>query len=276
MRDYNRFLNSVLENQLLKSSDIIEEFLIIPQNDFDAKFKSKYKKTTKKIELSEYISLTGTIDAGSYQENSVKSEMLPNIIEKKRKLYINLNTALKDVINEYHNLDTKMNNLSEAFKNISDEYIKNNEEEKYFLKFSNFCKNLANLFSREKKLFKIDMKEYFKYVRTEFDELDKLFQECSYAKIDLQRYQDKTVYYKNTTSLKEIEELQKVEEKIKKGKARICHLLQNRACDEYKRLSNAHKIRFKKTFGDIGKNIIEIYQQEYDNLMKLVKSFENA
>jgi len=41
MRDYNRFINSVLENPLLRSSEIIEEFITKNQNDFHV-IKLKY------------------------------------------------------------------------------------------------------------------------------------------------------------------------------------------------------------------------------------------
>ena len=47
MRDYNRFVNSVLENPLLRSSQIVEEFITKSQEDFQV-LKLKYKKLEKK------------------------------------------------------------------------------------------------------------------------------------------------------------------------------------------------------------------------------------
>ena len=69
-------------------------------------------------------------------------------------------------------------------------------------------------------------------------------------------------------------ELQK--KQIEKQNAkRICCFLQNRACDEYNRIIQAHKDRIKNTFGKEASNIIDIFQKEYDNLLKLMNSFKN-
>ena len=42
MRDYNRFINAILENPLLRSSEIVEEFITKDQNEFNI-LKLKYK-----------------------------------------------------------------------------------------------------------------------------------------------------------------------------------------------------------------------------------------
>ena len=35
MRDYKRFINAVIENPLLRSSEIVEEFITKEQNEFN-------------------------------------------------------------------------------------------------------------------------------------------------------------------------------------------------------------------------------------------------
>ena len=125
MRDYNRFLNSILENPLLRSSDIVEEFITKNQNDFHI-IKLKYKNIQKKVIMEDFLSLNGELDATYYQDKYALTLNIPKIIEKKKNLYLNLNNALKEVINEFEIMDSKMNNLSEAFHNLSNEY-KNND-----------------------------------------------------------------------------------------------------------------------------------------------------
>ena len=56
MRDYNRFINSILENPLLRSSDIVEEFITKSQSDFHI-IKLKYKKVEKKVMRKDFHSL---------------------------------------------------------------------------------------------------------------------------------------------------------------------------------------------------------------------------
>jgi len=270
MRDFNRFINAVLENPLLRSSNIVEEFLTKNQNDFHI-IKLKYKNLEKKVNLKDFVTLTGELDSTFYQDKYNLSINIPKIIEKKKNLYLNLNNALKDVINQFEIMDTKMNNLSEAFYDLSNEYNNNFEKNDFFENFANFCKSLSNIYSEEKNFFKIDVKEFFKYMRLELEEVDKLFNDYKYAKIRFEGYENDFNTYEKNKMLNSYEIKNKKEEKDQVKK--ICCFLQNRACDEYKRILDAHNKRIKKKFGSL--NIIEIYQKEYDNLIQLINSFGN-
>ena len=276
MRDYNRFMNSILENPLLRSSQIVEEFITKNQNDFHI-IKLKYKKLEKKVKMKDFLSLTGELDATFYQEKHNLSLNIPKLIDKKRNLYLNLNNALKEIINEFEIIDTKMNNLSEAFHDLSNEYKNNFENIELLEDFGNFCKNLSNIYSQEKKFFKIDVKEFFKYLRLELDEVDKLFNEYKYAKINFEGYENVLSSYEKNQSNPNEElfkfELQK--KQIEKQNAkRICCFLQNRACDEYKRVLETHKNRIKKIFYKEDSNIIQLLQKKYENLSKLINNFQ--
>ena len=277
MRDYNRFINAILENPLLRSSQIVEEFLTKNQNDFHI-IKLKYKKLEKKVKMKDFLSLTGELDATFYQDKHNLSLTIPKLIDKKRNLYINLNNALKEVINEFEIIDTKMNNLSEAFHDLSNEYKNNFEKIELLEDFGNFCKNLSNIYSQEKKFFKIDIKEFFKYLRLELDEVDKLFKEYKYAKINFEGCESiLSSYEKNkSTTNEELFNFELKKKQIEKQNAkRICCFLQNRACDEYKRVLEIHKNRIKKTFCKEDSNIIHNFQKECDNLSKLINNFQN-
>jgi hypothetical protein len=275
MRDYNRFLNSILENPLLRSSEIVEEFITKSQNDFHT-IKLKYKKLEKKVMMKDFLSLTGELDATFYQDKYNLSLNIPKIIEKKRNLYLNLNNSLKEVINELEIIDSKMNNLSEAFHNLSIEYKNNFEKNELFENFGNFCKNLSNIYSQEKKFFQIDIKEFFKYLRLELEEVDKLFNECKYAKINFERAESNLILFEKNKIINN-EEIYKIELKKKQieklNSKRICCFLQNRACDEYERVKQTHENRINKAFKNENSNILEVFKKEYDNLLKLINNF---
>jgi hypothetical protein len=216
MRDYNRFVNAALENPLLRSSNILEEFINKNQNDFHI-IKLKYKNLPKNIVMKDFISLTGELDATFYQDKYNLSINIQKIIEKKRNLFLNLHNAVKEVITQFEILDTKMNNLSHAFYDLSNEYKNNFENEKYFENLGNFCKNLSDIYSKEKNFFTIDIKEYFKYMRLEYDELDKLFNEYKYAKIIFEGHENNlNTYEKN--KINNNEEIYKIELQKKKNR----------------------------------------------------------
>ena len=277
MRDYNRFVNSVLENPLLRSSQIVEEFITKSQEDFQV-LKLKYKKLEKKIMLKDFLSLTGELDATFYQDKYNLSLNIPKAIDKKRNLFINLNNALKEVIYAYETIDIKMNNLAETFLNISNEYKNNFEKIELFENFGNFCKNLSNIYLEEKTFFKIEVKEFFKYLRLELDEINELFNKSKYAKIIFEGYENKLNSYEKNKFIINQEiykcELQKRQLEAGDGKRIYC-FLQNRACDEYQRLIEEQNARIKKAFGKAGSNIMEKFKIEYDKLLNLINNFIN-
>ena len=144
MRDYNRFINSILENPLLRSSEIVEDFITKNTKDFHV-IKLKYKNLVQKVNMKDFLSITGELDASFYQDKCSLSSNIPKLIEKKKNLYLNLNNALKEVINEFNNIETKMHNLSEAFYDLFNEYKNNFENIETFENLGNFCKNLSTL-----------------------------------------------------------------------------------------------------------------------------------
>ena len=61
MRDYERFINAVLENPLLRSSEIVEEFITKEQNEFNI-LKLKYKNLKQVVETKNFVNLSGELD----------------------------------------------------------------------------------------------------------------------------------------------------------------------------------------------------------------------
>ena len=118
MRDYARFINAVLENPLLRSSEIVEEFITKEQNEFNI-LKLKYKNLKQVVETKNFVTLSGELDATFYQKNFTLSNKYQKIIEKKKALLIKLNNSIKDVVYQLELVNTKMNNLSEIFQDLS-------------------------------------------------------------------------------------------------------------------------------------------------------------
>ena len=124
----------------------------------------------------------------------------------------------------------------------------------------------------EKSFLQKDVKEFFKYMRLEIDEVDKLFSDYKYAKINFEGCENNIISHKknklnNNEELYQFELKQKQDEKDKAK--RICCFLQNRACDEYQRILELHKNRIKNVFSKIFPNIVDTYKQEYEKMIKL-------
>ena len=277
MRDYKRFVNAILENPLLRSSEIVEEFITKEQNEFSI-LKLKYKNIKKLVEMKNFISLNGELDATFYQNNFKSSLKYQKLIEKKRKLLMDLNNSIKDIVNQLENINLKMNNLSELFQDLSLLYKNNEENIDFFSTFGDYCKSLSNIYNVEKSFLKMDVKEFFKYLRLELDEVDKLFSDYKYAKINFEGCENNIITLKKN-KLENNEEYYQFELKQKQSEKdnakRICCFLQNRACDEYQRILDLQKNRFKKVFGSLCPDLNETYKKEYENMIKLINNFNN-
>ena len=280
MRDYARFINAVLENPLLRSSEIVEEFITKEQNEFNI-LKLKYKNLKQVVETKNFVTLSGELDATFYQKNFTLSNKYQKIIEKKKALLIKLNNSIKDVVYQLDLCNTKMNNLSEIFQDLSLLSRSNEENISIFSNFGEYCTTISNINTLQKNFLQKDVKEFFKYIRLEYDEVDKLFSDYKYAKINFEGCENNIISHKNNkqNNMYNNEDMYKYEleqkEKEKDNAKRLCCFLQNRTCEEYERILELHQNRVKKLFSKICPGIIETYKKEYENLIKLIISFGN-
>ena len=280
MRDYARFINAVLENPLLRSSEIVEEFITKEQNEFNI-LKLKYKNLKQVVETKNFVTLSGELDATFYQKNFTLSNKYQKIIEKKKALLIKLNNSIKDVVYQLDLVNTKMNNLSEIFQDLSLLSRSNEENISIFSNFGEYCTTISNINTLQKNFLQKDVKEFFKYIRLEYDEVDKLFSDYKYAKINFEGCENNIISHKNNkqNNMYNNEDMYKFEleqkEKEKDNAKRLCCFLQNRTCEEYERILELHQNRVKKLFSKICPGIIETYKKEYENLIKLIISFGN-
>jgi len=280
MRDYEKFINAVLENPLLRSSEIVEEFITKEQNEFNI-LKLKYKNLKQVVETKNFVTLSGELDATFYQKNFTLSNKYQKIIEKKKALLIKLNNSIKDVVYQLELVNTKMNNLSEIFQDLSLLSRSNEENISIFSNFGEYCTTISNINTLEKNFLQKDVKEFFKYIRLEYDEVDKLFSDYKYAKINFEGCENNIISHKNNklNNMYNNEDMYKFEleqkEKEKDNAKRLCCFLQNRTCEEYERILELHQNRVRKLFSKICPGIIETYKKEYENLIKLIISFGN-
>lgn len=281
MRDYKRFVNAVLENPLLRSSEIVEEFITKEQNEFNI-LKLKYKNLKQVVETKNFVSLSGELDATFYQKNFNLSTKYQKIIEKKRELLLKLNNSIKDVIYQLDLVNKKWNNLMEIFQDLSLLYRSNDENLSIFSNFGEYCKSKSNINTLEKNFLQKDVKEFFKYMRLEYDEVDKLFNDYKYAKINFEGCENKIISHKknksntNSNNNEEFYKFELKQKELEKDNAkRLCCFLQNRTCEEYQRVLEMHKNQIKNVFSRIGPDIMATYKKEYENLIKLINSFGN-
>ena len=179
MRDFNRFMNSVLESQLLRSNELVELFMTKNPDEFHV-IKLKYKNISKLTSMNDFHSLTGDLDVTYYINESHSSEKLYNNIEKKR----NILKEIKNMCNDAKYAKINLEKCENAFNNFKNE--KNNKNKDNFnyelqkkqiektlaQRTCNFLRNRAfEEYQRIMDLHHIRIKNYFSQVGANISEL---------------------------------------------------------------------------------------------------------
>jgi hypothetical protein len=277
MRDFNRFINSILENPLLRSNEIIEDFLTKNQELFHF-IKLKYKNFSKLVNLNDFRTLNGELDITYYSEQLSPNNILENI-DNKRKILKDINTNLKNAISCMDNLNKYLDTLSKLFFDLKNEYQYKQNKFDSFDTLGRFCKNTSNFYTDKKKVFDEKIREYFKYLNSELKELKNLCNDSQYAKINLEKQENslnnlektKGTNYKNEALYNYEFQKKKIEKNLAQ---RTCNFLRNRALEEFERIINTHYQRTEKYFYNLGKDILDIIQKEYSTSSQIIKCFD--
>ena len=278
MRDCNRFINAVLENQLLRSCELVEFFLTKNPDDFHV-IKLRYKNLPT-LAMKDYHSLTGTLDLTYYNDKSHSSEFNLQNIERKRNILKEINTNLKYAISCIDNLNKYMENLSKLFSDLEIEYKSKDYTFDSLDTLSRLCKNISCFCIDKKNFWDIKIREFFKYINFELKEIKNLCNDSKYAKINLEKCENYIINFQNDKSNKfksqEILNYELQKKQIEKSTAqRTSNLLRNKTFEELQRIMNVHYNRFKIYFSQTGRIIMNIYTNEHKSSMQIINSFNS-
>ena len=277
MRDFNRFFNAILENPLLRSNEVIEDFLTKNQELFHF-IKLKYKKISKLVNLNDFRTLDGELDVTYYTAQLSPNDILQNI-DNKRKILKEINTNLKNAISCMDNLNKYMETLSKLFFNLKNVYQYKQNKFDSFDTLGRFFKNIGNSYSDKKFVMDEKIREFLKYINSELKELKNLCNDSQYAKINLEKSENVLINLekgKSNNFKSEVlynYELQK--KKMEKNLAqRTCNFLRNRAFEEFERIVGTHCFRIEKYFSNLSQDILGIIQKEYSNSVQILNCFD--
>ena len=276
MRDFNRFINAVLESPLLRSNDLVEQFLTKNPEEFHV-IKLKYKNLSKLVSMNDFHSLTGDLDVTFYNDKEHSSTNILKNIEKKLNILKDINTNLKNVINCMDNLNKYLEILSKLFFNLENEY--QNKEYKFDAmdNLGRLCKNIGGFYLDKKNILDIKIREFFKYINLELNEIKNLCNDSKYAKINLEKCESMLLNYQNDKYNNKNTEVYKYElqkKQIEKNLAkRTSNFLRNRAYEEFNRIMGLHYYRIKNYFIQIKPIISDCLAKENLTSMQIINSF---
>ena len=273
MRDFNRFFNSILENPLLRSNEVIEDFLTKKQELFHF-IKLKYKNYTKLVNLADFRTLNGELDVTFYNDQLQPNYISQNI-DNKRNILKEINNNLKKIISCMDSMVKYGENLSKLFFDLKNEYQYKQYNFEIFDTLGRYCKNISSFCSDKKIILDEKIREFLKYINSELKELKNLCNDSQYAQINLEKYENilfnlekgKSNNFKNEELY--FYELQK--KKFEKNQAqKTNNLLRNRTFEEFERIIKAHYIRTTKYFYKLSQEIKDIIGKEYSNSIRIL------
>lgn len=276
MRDFNRFINSVLENPLLRSNELVEQFMTKNPDEFHI-IKLKYKNLSKIVSMTDFHSLTGDLDITYYNDESRSSPEILKNIDKKRNILKDINYTMKNVINSMDNLNKYLDTLSSLFFDLEKEYQTKDKKFNEIYNLGKLFKNLSTFYFEKKNLYDFKIREFFKYLNLELKEIKNLCNDSKYAKINLEKCKNAINnfhYDKTTHKSKDAFNYELYKKQEDKNRAtRTYNFLRNRVYEEFHRIMGLHYIRFKKYFSQVGAIIAELFKKEYSSSMQIINSF---
>ena len=187
MKFLNKFINNVLLNETFKAADVVVDFLsITDHNQFEAKI-YEYNSINPSGYVEDLKTLTGTVKILEDFGNEQFYENISNYFKIQNTLYNRLNYNLK---NFYYNLEAAGKNLEEIEKDfdtlhsLNERVMMKEEITKTFEELNIFFKNWRKILINQNNLFKLYIKDFFKYQSKEsssFEELINSRQELKFT-----------------------------------------------------------------------------------------------
>ena len=190
LRILNQFMEHVTKKKILRTSPILQEFLLL-DNELFKKYQSKInnRKYELSISLDNLITMKGKIKC-ELKENSLK-EAAENINKYNSfiDIYKKIDSSILDLVKDLSNLNIHMNQIGLLFnklnENITQYECKNSEGMKFvFNNFEKFFKNWSILLEKQKEFFIKDFKENFNYLNMEMNEMTLIFKKYTEFKND--------------------------------------------------------------------------------------------
>ena len=177
MRNLEKFLNALMDDPVIKSSQIIFDFLSIEEdNKFNEK-KKYYNNFKSPLYLRDYKSPNGKLDITLNEEREIYYQNIKDHTELNFELLTKLNKNLKLLNSEMNVVVNRMNEISknceELFLN-SVKYCDVNEIKICYYQLNDMFKFWSTALKKQASVVNINIREYFKYTKNTFRSMKEL------------------------------------------------------------------------------------------------------
>ena len=171
-RNFEKFLNYIIIDPILKNTQLIYDFLYLEKDDEFQKMKKSYDKLkVTTFNISKIITTDGktTIEINDEKEkyfNDIKesTSLNENILKK-------INTTIKALKEDLINASDKLNEISSNFNLLKENAINYKENEdviQSYKEMSDMFYNFTTYLTNQTDIIFINLKEYFKYIKNNY------------------------------------------------------------------------------------------------------------
>lgn len=171
-RNFEKFLNYIIIDPILKNTQLIYDFLYLEKDDEFQKMKKSYDKLkVTTFNISKILTTDGktTIEINDEKEkyfNDIKesTSLNENILKK-------INTIIKALKEDLINASDKLNEISSNFNLLKENAINYKENEdviQSYKEMSDMFYNFSTYLTNQTDIIFINLKEYFKYIKNNY------------------------------------------------------------------------------------------------------------
>ena len=217
IRNLEKFMNYLLSDKIIKSSQILYDFLCKENEKEFNKIKKEFENITPNNDIQNYQSVNGKIDIDISVEKEKKFEEIKNYCYENEKLCKQLNSNLKEIDENFNNILKKFKESSLIFdklKNLTDKFYSNDIFTKQiYQQMKNMFLSLQNALKKEKDILKVEIKENFNFISNNYSNFYQLIKKVEDSKKIYKKEEKELVSLKNDLYNKKQKESQ-INEKV--------------------------------------------------------------
>ena len=221
MRSIEKFMNGILEHPIMKNSDVIHDFLTVTNTREYNKKVDKYNKIKKApATVGQIKTLNGQIDTSVSKEKEIYFDNIYNYAKGNYILLQKITKGYKSLMNIMQQLSNKMKDISILWKQVLDKSIKysdsHNTSETFNI-MSKFMEDWSEIQKTQMKVINVNIREYFRYVKNEFNGLKEMADRVQNAKTSYIKLSEKLLKTKEVLFEKQDAEIWKLKEEDKQN-----------------------------------------------------------
>jgi hypothetical protein len=201
IRNLEKFMNYLLNDPIIKNSQILFDFLCQENEKEFLKMKKDFENTTPNNDIQNYQSISGKIDINITENAEKKFDGIKNFAYENEKLYRQLYNNLNEIEENFNKIIKQINETVVIFDklfNLSNKYLpQENTQKIVYTQMKIMFLSLSKTFKMEKDVIKIDIKENFNFFYKNYSNFNQLIKKVEEAKRVYKKEEKDLVSLKN-------------------------------------------------------------------------------